>query len=438
MLLFGALGFVLHFQVSQPLRDLQSGLPQESLAIRSDEIGVVARRLLEQGKTLEIQEQEAVTRRRNFRALVSISESLDDSISVERIFRTALGTIQEVTGFSTVAMRFYDTTQDCFRLVVQNGMSTRMVKELQCVTAEFPLYNALMETRRVVHLSSEASLGSLEIHPSAHAEGYRTALCVPLISGDRILGSMELGSRVPLSMSEDQIRWLEVVGRVIGGLLHQVELLERLRSMAMQQERSHVAQEIHDGLIQMLGALHLWAEEAQMAMDEGDTRTVQSAVRKIETTANDAYSSLREEMLGLRDTLQTGKGILPVMREYLKRFQREWGIETKLLVDNPDETETAIIKSPAVEIQLLRMIQEGLTNVRRHSRATCVQVVFRRRDQALDIEIIDNGVGFDQNNIQDEKLGLRIMRERADQIGGRVSVLTTPGQGTHLKIEVPR
>jgi signal transduction histidine kinase len=248
---------------------------------------------------------------------------------------------------------------------------------------------------------------------------------------------MELGSKVPIIMSEDQTRWLEVIGRVIGGLLHQVELLDRLRTMAILQERAHVAQEIHDGLVQMLGSLHLWAEEAQIALDEGNTRDAQLAVNKIGTTASDAYSNLREEMLGLRETLPTGKGLLPVVREYLKRFQRQWGIKTQLTVENRDGEESTISFAPAVEVHLIRIIQEGITNVRRHSQAANVQLVFRQLEQGMELEIIDDGIGFDQNNIPEEKLGLRIMRERADQVGGKVQVESTPGKGTHLKIMLP-
>jgi signal transduction histidine kinase len=214
--------------------------------------------------------------------------------------------------------------------------------------------------------------------------------------------------------------------------------------MAVMHERARIAQEIHDGLSQLIGTLRVWAEQAQLALQDNDLREVQDALQKIEQSARDAYGGLREEILGLRDVLLPGRGIASVIREFLSRYQRQWGIETQLLVQPNGSSgggnrsgagQLAI--SPAAEIQLLRIIQESLANVRRHANASRVVISLQAGAGSLRVEIRDNGQGFDLLEVPEDKFGLRIMRERAASVGGRVSVESQRGEGTLLVIELP-
>jgi signal transduction histidine kinase len=238
--------------------------------------------------------------------------------------------------------------------------------------------------------------------------------------------------------SKDELRWLELVGRSAGSLLHHVELTERLRGMAVLQERTRLAQEIHDGLVQLLGSLRLWAEEAQIALSEADQVAVQAAVKKIEATSRDAYNSLREEMLGLRSSITPGLGMVPVLKEYLNRFQRQWEINAQLVLDGFLEDGGDLQLSPAAEIQLLRIIQESMTNVRRHAEASQVTVRFVNQPGQLVVEIEDDGKGFEPARVAQESMGLRIMRERAAGIGGRIELHSQANQGTYLRFLLPR
>ena len=116
-------------------------------------------------------------------------------------------------------------------------------------------------------------------------------------------------------------------------------------------------------------------------------------------------------MLGLRAAIDPGQGILPVIQEYLSRYKRQWGIDTALCIELSDGSAGLRQLSQSAEIQLLRIVQEGLTNIRRHANAS--RVVIRVSDDPIDfrVEIEDNGQGFIPERIPDEKLGLKIMRE---------------------------
>jgi signal transduction histidine kinase len=249
---------------------------------------------------------------------------------------------------------------------------------------------------------------------------------------------MELAVKRKHSWDEVELQWLELVGRSVGILIHHVRLTDRLKGVLVEEEHNRVAQEIHDGLAQLLGSLRLWAEDANLALEKGESAQVQIALKKIELTARDAYASLREEIIGLRNTIVPGEDLLPVLTEYLDRFQRQWGIETKLDVVRVPSVASRLSLTPASEIQLLRIIQEGLTNIRRHANAHRIRL---RVDEGLEeimVSIQDDGKGFDPENVTSEGFGLKIMSERAASVGGRITIYSKDGQGTTLEIILPR
>jgi signal transduction histidine kinase len=438
LLATGAAWLAYERYAGQPLRCLLLGaihssranLPGEfsALAQRLDALSVAAR---DKGDQLDAQ-------RRSFYALLSLSESIDVTLAAEKVLQFTITKVQEVTGFATVAMRLLEPDQRCFRLVAQHGMSPRMIEDLHRVPVEIGFTGDVYKTHRAAHTSDLAADPRLE-SPSPVEMGYRSLISVPFLSGDRLIGTMELATKDSHRWTGDEIRWLELVGRSIGNVLHHIETSSQLQGLAVMQERSRIAQEIHDGLAQLIGTLRLWAEEAQLALYDNDLREVQSDLQKIEQTARDAYASLREEILGLRYTISPEQGILPVIREYLSRYQRQWGIETQLVQRPvpPDGHEQSTV-SPAAEIQLLRIIQEALTNVRRHANASRVTVAVDEADSRLRVEVYDNGRGFAPAEVPDDKLGLRIMRERAASVGGRVVIESRSGEGTHLAVEIPK
>jgi two-component system nitrate/nitrite sensor histidine kinase NarX len=126
---------------------------------------------------------------------------------------------------------------------------------------------------------------------------------------------------------------------------------------------------------------------------------------------------------------------VPLFTEFLSRFQRQWGIEAKLLL----EEKRPYSAPPVVEIQLLRIVQEAVTNVRRHAEASHVIVKLNQDENWLYVSVEDDGRGFYREKEMDEsKLGLSIMRERASSVGGNVTVDSIPGSGTTVHIEMPR
>lgn len=381
-------------------------------------------------RALKNSEAKISDQRKSFSVLLSIAESIGEAPSVQKIMSFALAPVQDVTGFDTVAMRIYNRDDNCFLLKAQIGMSPEMVEKLRCVPGEDSHLVQLTDNMRPIIRT--------ELKPSSLKMGFQTLIHVPIIGNERLLGLIDLASRETHQTNDDELRWLMIVGRNIGTLIHQVSLTERIRDLAVVKERSLIAQEIHDGVAQLISMIHVWTVSAKLSYESREYQKMQSAIDKIDRISNDAYSILREEMLGLRDTIDSDEKIIPVIEKVLERYTKRWGIKTHLLVEIDDEVEMSLPLSPEDKIQLLRIIQESLINVRQHAKASAIDVRFKETGELILISIEDDGSGFDPSDIPLDSLGLQIVHERAQSIDGAVEIESIPGQGTMVRIEIPK
>ena len=402
-------------------------------------------RILQSGKSNRIAhtiskfgDDDLAFQQKSIAALLSISESSGDFLPLEQVFRHALRVVQEVTGFNTVVIRLYDENTQTFRIAAQQGMTPSMREELAVAEIDNPIVSKALETFWPVPIEDLTSADAALVGSTPILGGFRSLVCIPLVSGEFPIGTIDLGSKEPHRWNQDELRWLALVGRMVGSIVHQVRLTEHLRDFAALQERSRLAQELHDGLVQLVGSINLWSKEAQESFAEEDYPSTQEALERIQTFSSDAYASLREELLGLRDTFDADRDLLSVIREFLSRFQRQWGIRTELILDESQNVKISQIISPAAEIQLLRIIQEALTNVRRHAEATQVTVEIAVDEEKLQIFVDDDGQGFELSEVKGDHLGLNIMRERVTSVAGTFKLDSELGIGTKIQLEIPR
>lgn len=378
-------------------------------------------------------DEQITAQRRNLETLLLISEATGGSVPLDQIFHHVLQKVIEATGYAAGGIRLFDRERRSFSLVAQQGMNLRMLQDLQHVPVDKAFQAEVARTLQPVYTSNLAADPRV-LSPGEVESGYQCLICVPLLASDRLVGTMELATSEKQLWNDDEIRWLATIGRQIGAAVHLVRLSEQSRDLAILQERERLSQELHDGLAQVIGSIRLRAEEASLCLETQDCDSARATLEDIEQIAQDAYASIRDDILGLRITAVSQEGLVPVIMEYCSRFQRQWGIQVTVSSrEGADWT-----ASPAAEIQLIRIIQEAMTNVRRHAHASRVVIEFEDGEEMLRVRIEDNGRGFDPGQVAGERFGLRIMRERALSVGGRLHVETQPGDGTRITAEVPR
>lgn len=201
------------------------------------------------------------------------------------------------------------------------------------------------------------------------------------------------------------------------------------------QERNRLARELHDSLGQVLGYVNMQIELIRKMLKTGLMDTIDNSLAALSRVVEEANTEVREFIYEVRTTLIFKEGFFAALGQYLQHFEQHFHIAVQ--VQNPDDISDEQIGLP-IGIQLFRIIQEALSNVRKHARASKVQVAFRKEDQQIAVSISDNGVGFDPEEVQSKtSFGLSIMRERAGHIGGEVQIHSAPSQGTTVTIVFP-
>jgi PAS domain S-box-containing protein len=217
----------------------------------------------------------------------------------------------------------------------------------------------------------------------------------------------------------------------------QAQLVEQQRTLATLQERERLARELHDSLGQTLAAAHLQASSARLLLARGQTAETDECLERLASMTIDAEADVREYLLGAKTVLSADLPFFPALRQYLQRFSQQYKLPAELAA--PPQLEAQGLER-VVEVQLLRIIQEALSNVRKHARAHRADVSFSVSGTLVQITIIDNGQGFDPAAVaarQGDGFGLQSMRERAEALGGRLEVISHPGQGTRVEVHVP-
>ena len=272
-----------------------------------------------------------------------------------------------------------------------------------------------------------------DVIPDAAIElGFRSAVSIPLSSSSGVLGMLTVVFRNELPFDGDDCDFLLEIGRILGTLVQRVQMSKKDLELQMLKERKHLSSEIHDNISQMVSALAIRADIASSCLDDGDMDALGSEIDAIGVQARQVTKVLREEMLSLRTPIEGAGDVGDDIAEILGRFEGQWGIEVAFTTKDAD----GVVVSEYARLQLARIINECLQNILRHSRATQVHVSLKRKNNLALISIRDNGVGFDVADVAPERLGIRIMRERAASAGGNVTV-ASGAQGTTVFIEMP-
>lgn len=259
---------------------------------------------------------------------------------------------------------------------------------------------------------------------------------VPLKMDTHAVGTLWVARFQSRLFSETDLIWLECLAdQVVIAVKHGV-MTSQLQSLSISEERARIAREMHDGLAQVLGYMNVQVQTLDAYLQQGRLDRLQVKLGQMRDAVNQAHADVREKILSLRTTLSNEKGVIPSIQEYLDEFGIQAHIETHF--ENQVVGELNI--SSLAEVQLVCILQEALTNVRKHAQASNVVVVLSNQgpvdDQAIRLAVHDDGAGF-ADVIKKSSFGLQIMSERAQSVGGSLSVYSTPGEGTQVECIIP-
>jgi signal transduction histidine kinase len=256
----------------------------------------------------------------------------------------------------------------------------------------------------------------------------------PMRGPDGVLGELCV-VRVGPAFTEAERTLLGALADMATIAVRTARLHEAEEQWTIHAERDRIARELHDSLAQVLGVIHLRLRALESRAKDEASHVMADELSEIADTADEAYRDVREAILGLRETVREDGGFEGSLREYLRKYSRQTGIAATLTCEG--DTRRAL--TPRSEVQLLRVVQEALTNTRKHSGARRVIVRIDCVGPAATLAIEDDGVGFDPATVASSMeggFGLASMRERVEQLGGTLDVHTAPNEGTRVVVHL--
>lgn len=259
------------------------------------------------------------------------------------------------------------------------------------------------------------------------------AAVVPLDLNGTVIGVLWVGRRGKDAFSAADVAGLEhLADQAVIALEHGM-MAARLQSLAVISERSRIAREMHDGLAQLLGYLGLEVQTLEAMIRQGNTTAALEELAHAHSEIKAAHADVRQNILSLRTTLSEDVDLKRAMRTYVQEFGVQAGIRAELRDETPDD----LALSPWAQVQLIRIVQEALTNVRKHACATHVQVRLIEDENTLIVRVVDDGIGLKPEVASASQFGLQTMRERAAEVGGRLVILSSQNQGTVVELYLP-
>jgi two-component system nitrate/nitrite sensor histidine kinase NarX len=227
---------------------------------------------------------------------------------------------------------------------------------------------------------------------------------------------------------------LETLGKNLGVAIENQRLIAKEKEFAVSQERNLLAQGLHDSIAQGLNFLNLQVQMLEDSLSRNDLQEVSEIAPLLRAGVEESYEDVRELLLNFRTRLQDSN-LESEMRNVLSKFQRQTGVHAVI-----EFIGSGAPLAPEQQLQVLFILQEALSNVRKHAQASEVKVrVENERDFKL--TITDDGQGFTMESAEqkgDAHVGLHIMRERAVRLSAQFEILSIPGQGSTISLHLLR
>ena len=437
-----------YLYVINPLEQLQRGLRRVEegdfnarIEVDSkDEFGLVAQgfngmaaRLQDMVDGLEKQVRTKThhieAQRARIETLYDFSAFLASVNSIEEMSRGFAQRLRVVMGADAVTVRWSDEANQRYLMLASDCFPQDMLEEERSLLAGACACGSLQpEARtRVIPIRSDQSAHMRNCVKA----GYESLVSVPIRLQGRLIGEIDLFYRKSVELTKDEEVLLDALASHLASALEGLRASALEREAAVSEERALLARELHDSIAQSLAFLKIQVQLLRSATDKAQPQQMQIALDELDAGLKESIGDVRELLVHFRTRTNTDD-IEAALQETLQKFRHQTGLHTELKV-----TGTGLPLPSDVQVQVLHVVQEALSNVRKHARANRIELVVEK-GQFWSFTVQDDGVGFSPETLQgSQHVGQHIMQERAAAIGATVLVTSRPGHGTHVHLRLP-
>ena len=388
----------------------------------------------EKDNSLELSE---VVARQNaqLKALNEANLLLSEERLVSSVLQRVVDISRELSGARYAALGVLDE-QGRLKEFLTSGIDETARAAIGDLPSGKGLLGAMLERTDPLRLDNLSDYPKSGGFPPGHPSMTRF-LGVPIRYKGRAVGSLYLTDKVggsPFDQDDEEI--VRLFSNQAAVAIQNAQLNDQIQALAVETERTRISREMHDGLAQVLGYINTKAQAAEEFVANKDFKSAGAHLKEMSETARQAYREVREGILALRTQVGAERSLSDALNEFISEFQLQLANSTKVQQTIPDDMNL----TPLQEVQILRIVQEALTNARKHAHARAISVTIHQHNEELRVAVSDDGQGFNPLAIKREEwphLGLQTMQERAEAVGGTFEIESTPGKGTKIRVSIP-
>jgi two-component system nitrate/nitrite sensor histidine kinase NarX len=363
-------------------------------------------------------------------SLYEITALVAKATTLDELAQGFVNSVTRIARADGVALRWSDQSNQRYLMLAAQGLPSVMIDAEKCLDTGNCHCGAVAATPglRVIPIQSVTNT-SLKHCENA---GFETLVNIPVRLHERLMGEVDLFFHARVNPSPAERSLLEALSSQLASAMDNLRLNALEREAAVSQERHLLARELHDSIAQSLAFLKIQVQLMRDAVQSGDAIEISKVLEEIDTGVRESYGDVRELLLHFRTRTNT-EDIEPALATTLQKFEHQSGMKASLTMQGQ-----GMPLSPDLQIQVLHIVQEALSNVRKHARASQVWLDVRQQP-AWRFEVRDDGIGFvhGDGQLDETHVGLRIMSERAQRIGADLEVISTPGHGSSVILTLP-
>lgn len=372
---------------------------------------------------------------RSLEILYDVAAAVHASSDLNDLLTRFLYTLKDVVDARAGMVRLL-TDDGQLRLLASEGIDPDLVEHERVVPAGRCLCGRVALEGTLQCRSELSACRKTLGRPVVASEKDVEMIAVPMTYRGRTLGVYNLFVEQPAPFRREDLNDLLIsIGRHLGMAIEKARLDEEAKRLALMEERTLLAHELHDSLAQTLAGLRFQVRMLRDTVGAGEPADAEREVERLANGLDEANMELRALLAQFHEPIDV-RGLVPAIEQVVAKFKRETGVHTLF----QEEWDHARL-SPHGEIQVLRIVQEALCNIRKHAQAKTVRVIMHqnRQDGQSWVLVEDDGVGLARPDTRTpgEHLGLSIMEDRARRIGGQLKIESEPGEGTRVLLTLP-
>lgn len=375
--------------------------------------------------------------------LLEILRAAASTLDLDQVLRQVGSAISSLLGVPHTNFCLVDRDRDLLivQYTVDEGAihssltSPAMGESLPIVSSFGPFAEDVLE-RQVSVVCENTSTDPRIAKGWKNEQGIKSFLAIPFVVKEKVVAiAFACTYDEYRTFDDEQIELARGVANAVALTIENARLHREMRGMAIMEERDRLAREMHDNLAQALSALQLKASQVASSLAQGATDPAQSAVYELQEWISEVHTDVREAIFDMRTIVSPDEGFLSALQSYLRAYQTRYGVEVELHAKAASELDL----TGDTGFQVMRIIQEAVANVRKHAGTNRAAIQIERNDEQVLIRVGDEGRGFDRAGLgkADRGLGLQVMAERAESIGGALEIESQPGRGTSVVLSFP-